>query len=71
MFYEQGLTWGEAGQVFTAVVLIFESSDGKRIEVVMNTGCASREVNDQTNVKYLLTSVGIVNYIPQVSINSS
>ncbi|MCP4409708.1 MAG: TIGR02270 family protein [Gammaproteobacteria bacterium] len=41
-FCEQGLAWEEAGEVFAAAVLAFESGDGKRIEAVINTGCTNR-----------------------------
>lgn len=42
---KDALSWEEAGEVFTAAVLAFESGDNDRIQAVLEVGCESQEVS--------------------------
>ncbi len=42
---KESLSWEEAGEVFAAAVLAFESGDNDRIQSVLEAGCESQEVS--------------------------
>ncbi len=54
---KESLSWEEAGEVFAAAVLAFESCDNDRIQAVLEVGCESQEVS-----RGIVSALGWISY---------